>query len=338
MLQLNSARFRACTAVFAALCLWAPSAFTQAVAPKPPAKGDDEVATFRADTRLVILHASVVDKNGTPVPNVSRQSFKVFENGVPQEITTFKREDIPVSLGLIIDDSGSMKDIRAQVEAAALTLVKSSNPQDEVFVVNYNDVAYLDVPFTSEIKKLEEGAQRRDSRGGTAMRDALSMSIDYLLKESKKDKKVLLVVTDGADNSSSVTLERLVLQARQAEVLVYAIGLLTAEEKRDARRAKRSLDELVQATGGLAFYPKEASETEQIAKAVAAELRNQYVIGYNPTNPAMDGSFHRIEVKLEGVKGATVRTRNGYYATPDQKVPETSSIKKEGSGGKDPNR
>src|SRR3954462_6939424 len=136
-------------------------------------------AQFSAETRLVVLHASVADKNGHLVPNLQEKNFKVLENGVTQPLKLFRHEDVPVSMGLLIDDSGSMRDKRTGVEAAALALVKASNPQDEVFIVNFNDEAYLDVPFTNDIKKMEQGLARIDARGGTAMRDAVNMSIDY---------------------------------------------------------------------------------------------------------------------------------------------------------------
>ena len=157
-----------------------------------------------SDTRLVVLHTTVVDKTGHLVTDSAGEAFTVFENGVPQQIKVFKREDIPVSMGLIIDNSGSMRDKRAKVEAAALALVKDSNPEDEVFVVNFNDEAFLDLPhgkdFTNDIEEMEEALTRIDSRGGTAMRDAIRMSIDHLKEKAHKDKKVLVVVTDGNDN------------------------------------------------------------------------------------------------------------------------------------------
>ena len=164
-------------------------------------------------------------------------------------------------MGLIIDNSGSMRDKRAKVEAAALALVKDSNPDDEVFVVNFNDEAFLDLPhgkdFTSDIKEMEEALTRIDSRGGTAMRDAIRMSIDHLKEKAHKDKKVLVVVTDGNDNSSVISLENLVKAAQQSEVLIYAVGLLSEEERREAKRAERALNALAEATGGEAFFPKE---------------------------------------------------------------------------------
>jgi VWFA-related protein len=276
------------------------------------------LAQFRSDTRLVVLHASVADSKGKLITNLNQGSFKVFENGQPQQVKIFKREDVPVSLGIIIDDSGSMMTKRSRVEAAALAMVRESNPQDEVFVVNFNDDAYLDVPFTNDIHKMEQGLARIDSRGGTAMRDAVNMSLDYMKNEAKKDKKVLMVITDGNDNASTITLEKVVARANQADILVYAIGLFTEEEKHEASKARRSLKELTSASGGLAFYPKEVGEVQSLAIEVARDIRNQYTIAYSPTVQELDGSYRQIKVTCDAPGKPTVRTRSGYYATPER--------------------
>jgi VWFA-related protein len=217
------------------------------------------------------------------------------------------------------------------VEAAAVRLVKASNPEDQVFIVNFNDEAYLDCPFTNSIPKLEEGVARIDSRGGTAMRDAISMSIDYLKEEGKLDKKVILAVTDGDDNMSSGTLEQLVEKAQRAEVLVYAIGLLNEEERRIARRAKRALDAITSASGGLPYYPQELAEVDQIALQVAHEIRNQYIIAYTPSDPSMNGSYRQIRVAVDGPNRPVARTRTGYYATPEAR-PKPAAPKPAGGG------
>jgi len=287
--------------------------------PPPQSSGSSgEEPTFRSDTRLVVLPISVADKNGKLITNLTQQSFKVYENGAEQPIKLFKREDVPVSLGVIIDNSGSMRDKRQKVETASIDLVKASNPRDEVFIVNFNDEAYLDVEMTSDMKKLEEGVARIDSRGGTAMRDAISMSIDYLKEKGKKDKKVLLVVTDGADTASTGSLEKLIDKTRQGEVLVFAIGLLNEEERREAKKAKRALDEITHDSGGLAFYPKDLAEVDRITQEVAHEIRNQYTIAYSPTIPNLDGTFRQIKVTVNAPGRPIARTRTGYYATPDQ--------------------
>jgi Ca-activated chloride channel homolog len=274
-------------------------------------------AQFRSDTRLVVLHASVTDRKGKLLTNLNQDDFKIFENGQPQQIKIFKREDVPVSLGIVIDDSGSMSTKRTRVEAAALAMVRESNPQDEVCVVNFNDDAFLDVPFTNDVHKMEQGLARIDSRGGTAMRDALNMSLDYTREKAKKDKKVLLVITDGNDNASNVSLESVVRRANQADTLVYAIGLFTDEEKHEAGKARRALKELTSATGGLAFYPKDVNEVQALAVEVARDIRRQYTIYYTPAIQALDGSYRQIKVTVEGPGKPMVRTRSGYYATPD---------------------
>jgi Ca-activated chloride channel family protein len=287
---------------------------------------NEGAAIFRTDTRLVVLHASVVDKRGKLITNLPESAFKVYENGVEQQIKLFKREDVPVSLGLLIDDSGSMRDKRAKVAAAALAAVRASNPQDEVFVVNFNDEAYLDQSFTNDTKKLEAALERIDSRGGTAMRDAISMSIDYMKKRAKKDKKVILVITDGNDTASNETLEKLVEKAKQSEVLIYGIGLLNEEEPREAKKAKRALKALTEASGGLAYYPKMLPEVQEMALQVAHEIRNQYIIAYTPEIQALDGSYRRIKVTVDGPGHPTVRTRSGYYATPDEPPKSTAKL------------
>ncbi|MBZ5582629.1 MAG: VWA domain-containing protein [Acidobacteriia bacterium] len=299
-----------------AAVLWAQQARTV-----PPPPQDSTGAVFRADTRLVVCHTTVVDKAGHFVMNLPQSAFTIYENGAQQQIRKFKREDVPVSMGLIVDNSGSMRDKRQRVEAAALALVRDSNPEDEVFVVNFNDEAYMDLPhnrdFTSDIKEMEEALTRIDSRGGTAMRDAIRMSIDWL-KKAHKDKKVLVVVTDGNDNSSVVNQEDLVRAAQQSEVLIYSVGLLGEEERREAKRAQRALRELADATGGEAFFPKEVSDVDKIAHQVARDIRSQYTIQYTPTNTAMDGTYRQIKVTVNAPGRPAVRTRSGYYATPDQ--------------------
>ncbi len=301
----------------------------QAPQQKPQtAPPDDGLTVFRSDTRVVVCHTTVLDKSGHLVTDLPKEAFTVYENNVVQPIRSFRREDIPVSLGLIIDNSGSMRDKRAKVEAAALALVKASNKDDEVFVVNFNDEAFLDNPhgkdFTNDTKELEEALTRIDSRGGTAMRDAIRMSIDHLKEKAHKDKRVLVAISDGNDNSSLISIENLVKAAQQSEVLIYGVGLLGEEERRQAKRAERALNDLAEATGGASFFPKELGEVDRIASQVARDIRNQYTIVYSPTNTAMDGSFRTVKITVNQ-KGLTVRTRSGYYATPDQSAPKTAS-------------
>jgi len=179
---------------------------------------------FRAETRLVVLHATVRNARGELVTGLARNAFTVYENGRPQPITIFRADDIPVSLGLLIDNSGSMRTLRAQVEAAALALARASNPRDEIFVVNFNDKARIDVPFTSDAGVLEAGIGRVDSIGGTAMRDAIDLAQTYLDTRATRDRKVLLVITDGIDNASVATRDRIEKQAEQRDTMIVAVG------------------------------------------------------------------------------------------------------------------
>jgi Ca-activated chloride channel family protein len=298
--------------------VWAWAQATQA--PKPDPKNDGQKPEvggfiFHAETRLVVLHATVFDKSNHFVTNLPESAFKVYENSAEQVLKVFRREDVPVSVGIVVDNSGSMRDKREKVNAAALAFVKASNPQDEVFIVNFNDEAYLDQDFTNKQELLQDALKKIDQRGGTAFFDAISMSLDWIKDHAKKDKKVILTVTDGEDNASQMTFEKLLRKAHEADVAIFSVGLLNEEERRAQRRTKRILTNLAEATGGAAFFPKELNEVDDIAHRVAADIRNQYTLGYSPTNQAEDGSFRQVKVLLVGPgKNYTVRTRSGYYA------------------------
>lgn len=269
--------------------------------------------TFRTDTRLVVLNVSVFDKDGKIIKDLGKGAFKVYENGEKQTVSTFRQEDVPISLGLIIDTSASMTDKRDRVASAALAMVKASNPQDEVFIINFNEAAVLAREFTNNTKDLENALRNLEPKGETAMRDALLLGIEHLRHRAHKDKKVLLVVTDGEDNSSMETQAHLVEVAQQNDVIIYAIGLLGAEEPESAARARKQLSELTQQTGGQSWFPNDVAEIANITPAIAHEIRNQYILTYTPTNLAADGTFRKIRVDVD-VPGAVVRTRSGYYA------------------------
>jgi len=286
------------------------------VLPPPPPEPEpaDAAATFTADTKEVTLYVSVLDRDGKMIPDILRSNFRVTENTIEQELKLFRREDVPVSMCLLVDSSGSMKDKYTRVVAAAVALIRASNKDDEICFVNFNDLYYKDQAFTNDIAKLEEAMQRIDNHGGTAMRDALSATIDYVKAEGKHDKKVIVMVTDGNDNSSSkTTLEDLLKTVRDTEVLVYSIGLLSEEERGEARKAKRALDNLAEVSGGFAYYPKDLSEVETITPQIAHEIRNQYILAYTPSGP-LDQSYRRLKVEVKGVRSATVRHRAGYFA------------------------
>jgi VWFA-related protein len=270
-------------------------------------------ATFRTDARLVVLNVSVFDRDGKIVRDLPVRAFRVYENGETQTIGLFRQEDVPISLGLVIDSSASMTDKRDRVASAALAMVKASNPQDEVFIIDFNEKAVLAKEFTNDIKDLEKALRNLDAKGETAMRDALLLGIEHLRHRAHKDKKVLLVVTDGEDNSSEEKQAHLVEAAQQNGVIIYAVGLLGAEEPESAARARKQLSELTQQTGGRSWFPNDVAEVANITPEIAHEIRNQYVLAYTPSNLAADGTFRKIRVDVDA-PGVVVRTRAGYYA------------------------
>ncbi len=281
--------------------------------PQQPSREDNGVFVFRKDVEEVQLHATVVDDKRKLVTDLARGDFTVFENGRPQKITSFRREDIPVALGIVIDNSGSMRDKRPAVNQAAINLVKASNPSDQVFIVNFNDEYYLDQDFTSNMNKLKEGLEQIDSRGGTALYDAIVASAEHLKKNATLEKKVLLVVTDGEDNASRESLEQALRRLQEERgPTVYTIGILGDGR---VKRAKRALTEIADDTGGVSFFPKDLSEVDAISREVAHDIRNQYTIGYRPSTPQNVGGFRtiKVEAKAPGHSKLFVRTRSGYY-------------------------
>jgi Ca-activated chloride channel family protein len=291
-------------------------------APAPPAsQKPSPPGGFRVkkDVDLVVLYASVLNQRGDFVPDLKKENFRIFEDRVEQQLSVFRHEDVPISVGLVVDNSGSMRDKRAKVNAAALTFVQTSNPEDQVFVVNFNDEFFLDLDkdFTSDVRELREALERVDARGATALRDALIGSMDHL-KKGTRDKKVLLVITDGEDNASHKPLETVVEEAHKSGTLIYAIGLLNQEEKGSARRAKRALEALTTASGGAAYFPDSVEEVQAICTKIAHDIRNQYVLAYYPSNAARDGTFRSVKVDLvkpiRNYGKLNVRTRVGYYA------------------------
>lgn len=290
---------------------------------KPPAgqelePGEGGVFKIKKEVQEVVLHATVVDEKKRLITNLDRGAFTVYEDGQPQPITSFRREDIPVAMGIVIDNSGSMSRSRTAVSQATLNLVRSSNPQDQVFVVNFADEYYLDQDFTSDIAKLQEALEKIESRGGTALYDALIASADHLKKNAKLDKRVLLVVTDGEDNRSRDPLEQAVGEvALNGGPTIYAIGIQLKGDK--VRRAKRALQALAEQTGGIAFFPKNLDEVDAISQTVAHDIRNQYTIGYKPSKQQAGGYRSvRVVARAPGYKNLQVRTRSGYYAIQRQ--------------------
>jgi len=274
--------------------------------------------TLHADAYEVRLNASVIDSSGKAVDSLTKDAFHVYEDGVPQTILGFRHEDLPVSLGILIDSSGSMYDKRPAVDAASLDLVKLSNPQDEAFLVDFSSEAYIDQDFTNSIAKLQQGLSYIKSSGGTALYDAVIASADYLAKNAKRSKQVLLIVTDGDDNASSATLESAIRRVQDLDgPAIYCIGLLFGEDvsHSDARHSKEVLSELSQQTGGQAYFPRSLKDVDGIAQEVAADIRTQYTISYRSTKSPTLGGYRQIhvEAKEKGFRTLQVRTRTGYY-------------------------
>jgi len=288
-----------------------------------PDTGDSGVFVFRKQVEEVVLHATVIDDKQRIITNLDRAAFTVYENGQPQTITSFRHEDIPVAMGIVVDNSGSMREKRQKVNAAALNLVRSSNQSDEVCVVNFNDEYYLDQDFTANINKLREGLEKIEARGGTALYDALVATADHLKQSAKLDKKVIFVVTDGEDNASTESLEQAVrrLLAENGPT-IYSIGILGEEEH--PRRARRALQLMSERTGGLSFFPRTLDEVDEISRTVAHDIRTQYTIGYKPSTPKSQGGYRQVKVdaRQRGYNKLVVRTKSGYYAG----VQESASV------------
>jgi Ca-activated chloride channel homolog len=310
--------------IFGACVVGSRAQLPIAPTPPPPPPGTTVPQTGQGTGKisltvnLVVLHTSVLDDRGKFVEGLTEDNFRVYEDKVEQKLSIFKREDIPVSMGLVIDNSGSMRDKRPRVNEAALTLVQNSNPQDEAFVVNFNDDFYLDLDkdFTSSIPELKEALERIDARGSTALYDAIIGSLDHL-KKGNKEKKVLLIVTDGEDNTSRSSLEKTIREIQKTDTVIYTIGLLGQENKKSAKTAKRALTEIAAASGGVAYFPENVEDVHAICEQVAHDIRHQYTLAYYPSNTARDGSFRNVHVDVIPPRGhgkLVARTRNGYYA------------------------
>ncbi|MGA2201161.1 MAG: VWA domain-containing protein [Terriglobales bacterium] len=288
------------------------------ISPNPaqnPDSTDSGVFVFRKQVEEVVLHATVIDDKQRIVTSLDKGDFNVYEDGHLQTITLFRHEDIPVAMGIVVDNSGSMREKRQKVNAAALNLVRSSNPNDEVFIVNFNDEYYLDQDFTANINKLKEGLEKIEARGGTALYDAVVASADHLKRDAKLEKKVIFVVTDGEDNDSTETLEQAVRRLQgDGGPTVYAIGILEKDEH--PKHARRALQIMSERTGGIAFFPQTLDEVDALSRAVAHDIRSQYTIGYKPATPKNQGGYRQVRVEAHSrtYGKLTVRTKSGYYA------------------------
>jgi VWFA-related protein len=272
---------------------------------------------LHTDVEEVVLNCTVLDGNKL-VPNLNRDDFEILEDGVKQTLISFQHTDLPVSIGLVVDNSGSMSRKRPSVNKSTLDLIQASNPDDEAFVVNFSDEAFIDQEFTTNVNRLRDGLSHIESHGGTALYDAVVASADKLVADAKHPKQVLILITDGEDNASSLNLEQTIRRVQQLSgPVIYSIGLLFGDEMSHAevRHARRALEMLSTETGGIAYFPKSVEQVDQIAAEVARDIRNQYTLGYHSTKPTTEPGFRRVQVNAstKGSNKLTVRTRTGYF-------------------------
>ncbi len=298
-----------CAALPAAAQNPAPARQTQQARPRSPA-----AYTLRVNAEEVVLNCTVLDRKGELVNDLNTGNFKVFEDKTPQVVISLQHRDTPVSIGLVIDNSGSMSSKRAAVVSAALDLVKASNPQDETFVINFSDQAYLDQDFTADLGLLQNGLTHLSLAGSTALYDTVVTAADKMERSATRPRKVLIVISDGDDNSSKLTLEDAVHRVQDMQgPIIYSIGLLFGGDK--SRRARHDLQTLSNETGGIAFFPGSLKDIDSVAAEVARDIRNQYAIAYHSTRPSREG-YHTVKVEAHSQRHGklTVYTRSGYLA------------------------
>jgi Ca-activated chloride channel family protein len=283
-------------------------------------KQQNGVYVLRTNVDEVILNCAVLDAKGQPVNNLSRENFRVWEDGVAEQVNSVQHLDLPVSMGLLIDNSGSMRDKRAAVNAATYHLLTASNPQDEAFVVYFSEPAYLDQRLTTDRVVLNRGISRSDPRGTTAMYDAVAASASELAKHGKNRKQVLLIITDGADNASRLRLADAIRRVQGlGGPVVYTIGLLFDADRNEADRAKGDLEALSEETGGIAYFPRSLQDVDAIAADVARDIREQYVLAYHSSRPFSKEGYRTVRVEASSGRGKlSVRTKRGYYAQVEQ--------------------
>jgi Ca-activated chloride channel homolog len=305
-----------------------PSASSTAQPGEKTLKKEGSGYVFRADVDEVLLPCTVVDDQGRLITDLTRGDFQVWEDNVHQTVASFQHRDVPVSLGILVDNSGSMRDKRAAINDAALHLVKASNSADAAFVVNFSDRAFIDQDFTSDVNLLEKGLSHVDSRGGTALYDAVVASANEMSRHAKQQKQVLLIITDGGDNASRLTLTQAIRRVQALDgPVVYTIGLLYEDLSREeAARARSDLQALSLETGGVAYFPRSLKDVDEVAAQVASDIRNQYTIGYHSTKASALGGYRTVRVEAKGSKRGqlTVRTRKGYFPKQQQQ-PQTAS-------------
>jgi Ca-activated chloride channel homolog len=282
-------------------------------AQEPSANDQAGMFVFKKEVEEIMLHATVFDVQRHLVPDLGREAFSVFENGTPQTITAFHRQDVPVAMGIVIDNSGSMRDKRDEVNRAVLNLVRASNPQDEIFVVNFSKNYYLDQDFTSDLNLLQAALHQVSATGSTALYDAVVASAVHLKNNTRLENKVLLVITDGQDNMSQETLEEALHRLQQKSgPMIYAVGLMGSGFE---GRGRDALQRLAQGTGGVAYFPDNLDQVADITRTVAHDIRSQYTIAYRPKNQNAkpDDQSVRVEAQAAGYGKLTVDIRSGYH-------------------------
>src|SRR2546422_456495 len=274
-----------------------------------------EESTFKlnVDVDLVEVHVNVTDEHDRPIGNLMKDNFSLIEDRIPQEISVFKHEDIPVSLGLVIDNSRSIEPRKQRLDSAALSFVRRGNPDDETFIVHFDDTARMARDFTASISELEETLASVKPFGQTAIYDALILALDHM-QEAKHTKKTILLITHGVDNVSKHTLDEAIEATKRSRVAVYTVGLLSES---GGQKAEDSLIRMAEASGGRAYFPQTAEEAGSVMDRVARDLREQYTLGYFPMNPVLNGAWRSVRVQVVPPPKVTAKLnanyRHGYY-------------------------
>ena len=299
----------------------------QEISSSQSCQGDQYTISVSVD--MVVLYATVRNRSGALVSGLGKEDFQVYEDGVLQQVDSFSHDDIPVTVGLVVDNSGSMRPKRSEVISAALAFARSSNTKDQMFVVSFNENVSFglpdDTPFTDKEAQLKAALYGIAADGRTALYDAVAAALEHL-KKGNRDKKVLIVISDGGDNASRHNLAQIMAMAGQSDAIIYTIGVF---DENDPDRNPRALKRLARATGGEAFLPGSVKEIYSICRLIARDIRSQYAITYQPTNRRQDGAYRLIQVNAgtQGRERLVVRTRAGYFAPlKSQSVPAAGAI------------
>jgi VWFA-related protein len=296
----------------------------ESTGPQEPSQGRQKGFTIGVNVDLVVAHTTVLDKNGNFTSGLQKENFKVYEEGVEQNVTFFSQEDVPISLGIVLDTSGSMRSKIDMVNRAALAFIKASNPDDQVFLIGFNDQAELLEDYTNDIDAITDALDNVVVTGGTALYDAIYLGVQKA-QSGIKPKKAIVVITDGEDRDSYYKLEEMVAKVQESDVQIYSVGFLNPVpdkglfgrwSKSVPEKAHDALQRISEETGAKAFFPQKVPEINAIVSEIAHELRNQYSIGYISSNLARDGSYRRIKIALDPghAPGHTLRYRRGYFA------------------------